>query len=425
LALSIVDPISDADLVLRNLAIAVTAGFVIGFEREWTQALEKQQHTFAGARTFALIGMIGGVAGILDDSHLIAAAALLVVGALTIVGYWFEAKETPGRGGTTEMAIFVTLLLGVAAGRGQLLLASAGAVTTAIILSLKSVITGWALALDKREIHATLRFLAVSILILPVLPNEQFGPFDALNLRELWTMVVLISGLSFVGYWLIRILGDGRGVFLTGAVGGLASSTATTLSLSQFAREKILPPSAVAAGVIFANVVMLLRVGAILAALSQAVFAELAPTIAAAAVVGSICGLFLWRTSPKDAGGGIVDVGNPFELRPAILFASVIALISIASSYGVNAFGPEGAYVVGAISGLADVDAMTLSGARQAATGALGADVAAGAILLAIATNIVVKGVIAFAVGGENTGFVVFLAFTFIIAAGAAAFALI
>jgi len=413
----------DADLVLRNLAIAATAGFVIGFEREWTQALEKQEHTFAGARTFALIGMIGGIAGILDEKFLIPAAALLVVGALTIIGYWFEAKETPGRGGTTEMAIFVTLLLGVAAGRGHLLLAAAGAVTTAIILSLKSVIKDWALALDKREIHATLRFLAVSILILPVLPDERFGPFGALNLRELWTMVVLISGMSFAGYWLIRIMGEGRGVFLTGAVGGLASSTATTLSLSRFAREKALPPSSVAAGIVLANVVMLLRVCVILAALSRAVLAEIAMPLAAAAAVGSFCTFFLWRGAPKNAAGaGVVEVGNPFELRPAIYFAAVIAAISIASSYGANAFGPIGAYAVGAASGLADVDAMTLSGARQAATGALDADVAAGAILLAIAANIVVKGVMALSIGGSKTGFAVFAAFAAVMATGAAAF---
>lgn len=418
------DSFPEAWLVLRNLAIALTAGFVIGFEREWTQALEKQQHTFAGARTFTLIALIGAVAGMVDEGPFIAAAALLVVGALTIVGYRIEAKETPGRGGTTEMAIFVTLLLGVAAGRGHLLLAAAGAVTAAIVLSLKSVIRGWAQALDRREIHAALRFLAVSVLVLPVLPNERFGPFGALNPRELWAMVVLISGMSFAGYWLIRIMGEGRGVLLTGVAGGLASSTATTLSLSRMAREKISGPSAAAAGIVLANVVMQLRVGVILVALSRPVFAKLAPALAAAAAAGAVCAFFLWRLAPREsAGTPSVEVGNPFELRPAIYFAAMIAAISIVSSYAAETFGAAGAYAAGAISGLADVDAATLSSARQASVGALAADVAAAAILLAIAANIAVKGAMALSVGGVGTGVRTLVAFAVVAAAGAAAFA--
>lgn len=412
----------DAILILRNLGVAVTAGFVIGFEREWTQALEKQEHTFAGARTFALIGMVGGLSGLLSEGPLFAAAALAVIGALTIVGYWFEAKETPGRGGTTEMAIFATLLLGVAAGRGHLLLAAAGAVAVAIILSMKTAIRGWARTLDQAEIHAALRFLAISVLVLPALPNEQFGPYGAFNPRELWTMVVLISGLSFLGYWLMKITGAWRGVLLTGIVGGLASSTATTLSLAKFARDGVSAPAAAAAGVVMANVVMLVRVGFILAAVSRQVFVDLLPIFAAGAAAGAAAGLVLWRLTPTHAGAADVKLGNPFELKPAIYFAALIAVISIASSYGAQEFGAAGAYAVGAVSGLADVDAMTLSAGRGAATGNLDADVAAVAILLAVAVNIMVKGLMAFAIGGTKTGTLAAAGFIAASAAGATAF---
>lgn len=415
-----IDAAPDAVLVLRNLWLAATAGFVIGFEREWTHALEKQEHTFAGARTFALIGMIGGLVGLLGGDVALIAAALVVVGLLTAAGYWFEAKETPGRGGTTQMAIFVTLLLGVAAGRGEVLLAAAGAVTVAIILSIKSVVQEWASALDRREIHATLRFLAISILVLPALPDEALGPYGALNPRTLWTMVVLISGLSFLGYWLVRIMGEGRGVFATGVVGGLASSTATTLSLSKFARDGVCAPPAVAAGIIMANVVMLARVGAILAALSRATFAVIAPALAVGAVAGGVIALALWRSAPKNAGAShAVALGNPFELRPALYFAALIAVISLASAYGADKFGAAGSYVIGLVSGLADVDAMTLSGGRQAATGSLAPDIAAGAILLAVGSNIAVKGAMALTIGGRKTGSIVLGAFAIIVAAGA------
>lgn len=420
--MSMLDTAPDIILVLRNIGLAVTAGFVIGFEREWTQALEKQEHAFAGARTFALIGMIGGLVGVLSDGVLLAAAALVVIGALTIVGYSIEAKETPGRGGTTEMAIFATVLLGVAAGRGHLLLAAAGAVAVAIILSLKSAIKGWALRLDQREIHATLRFLAVSVLVLPALPNETMGPYGALNPRALWIMVVLISGLSFLGYWLVRIAGEGRGVLMTGAVGGLASSTATTLSLSRFARDGLVSPSAVAAGIVLANVIMLFRIGVILAAVSRAALVAIAPSLAAGAAVGAIAALALWRTAPTaEETGQKMTLGNPFELKPALYFAGLLAAISMASAYGVENFGAAGAYVIGLVSGLADVDAMVLSGGRQATTGALTVNVAVIAILLAVASNIFVKGVMAATIGGAKAGVRVIAAFAAVAISVAAA----
>ncbi|MFZ5616439.1 MAG: MgtC/SapB family protein [Pseudomonadota bacterium] len=416
---------ADAIAVLRNLGIALVAGFLVGFEREWTQDLEGQKHTFAGGRTFALIGFVGGLVGTLSVEAALVAAALAVVGALTIVGYWFEAKETPGRGGTTEVAIFATLLLGVAAGRGHPLIAAAGAVAVAIVLSLKYRVETWAKALDRREIHATLRFLAIALLVLPVLPDEEFGPYGALNPRSLWTMVVLISGLSFLGYWFVKILGGGRGVLATGVVGGLASSTATTLSLSKFAKDRICAPAAVAAGIVMANVVMLARVGVILGAMSTATLAIAAPALAAGAAVGGAIAYALWRAAPKDGEARrAVALGNPFELRPALYFASLIAVISVASAYGADKFGAAGTYVIGLISGLADVDAMTLSGGRQAATGSISPVVAAGAILLAVASNIAVKGVMALTIGGRRTGLIVLGAFAAIVAAGYAAFVL-
>jgi uncharacterized membrane protein (DUF4010 family) len=408
---------------LGHIGLAGAVGFLIGFEREWTQALEKREHTFAGARTFTLIGAIGGLAGAMSDGPFLIGAALLVVGALTIYGYGIEARETPGRGGTTEMAIFATLLLGAAAGRGDLVVASAGAVAVAVILSLKDEIKGVARALDEREIHATLRFLAISVLVLPVLPNERLGPYGALNPRELWTMVVLISGLSFLGYWLMKAFGPGRGALATGLVGGLASSTATTLSLSKFARDGISSHLEAAAGIVMANVVMLARVGVILAAMSKATLIHAAPALTAGAAAGVAIAYALWRTStPGGDPARSVTVGNPFELRPAVYFAAMIAAISIASAYAGEKFGAAGAYAVGAISGLADVDAMTLSGARQAAAGSLDAAVAAGAILLAVGVNIIVKAAMAATVAGRRTGVVVAAAFAAIIAAGVAAY---
>jgi len=416
------DPIAaNALTAIGHVGLAGAVGFLIGFEREWTQTLEKRERTFAGARTFTLIGLIGGLAGVLSDGPVLIGAALVIVGALTIYGYALEARATPGRGGTTEMAIFATLLLGAAAGRGELLVASAGGVTVAILLSLKDEVKLLARALDEREIHATLRFLAIAILILPALPNAAFGPYGAFNPRALWTMVVLISGLSFLGYWLMKLMGDGRGVLATGLVGGLASSTATTFSLSKFARDGVGAPAAVAAGIVMANVVMLVRVGVILAAVSSATLALLAPALGVGALVGGLIAVGLWRAASKDPPAGVIALGNPFELKPALYFAALIAAMTLASAFGADRYGAAGLYLIGAISGLADVDAMTLSGGRQAATGAIAPQVAAGAILIAVAANIGVKGAMALSIGGRKAGAIVLAAFAAILAAGGVA----
>jgi uncharacterized membrane protein (DUF4010 family) len=414
---------ADGIETLRNLGIALIAGFLVGFEREWTQELEKQRRAFAGGRTFALIGFVGGLVGALSEGAGLAAAALAVIGALTLAGYWLEARDTASRGATTEMAILATFLLGLAAGRGFPMIAASGAVAVAIVLSLKETVVSWARALDRHEIHAALRFLAVALLVLPALPNAPMGPYGALNPRELWLMVVFISGLSFVGYWLVKILGAGRGALATGVVGGLASSTAATLSLSRFARKDGSAPEAIAAAIIMANVVMLARIGVILAAVSRPMLAEIAPALVAGAVAGAAIALVLWRRRARDhEKDAAMAIGNPFELQPALLFGALLAIISVASAWGADRFGAAGIYAVAAISGLADVDAITLSAGRQAA--GLGAFVAAAAVLIAAAANIAVKGALALLIGGRACGLPAIAAFAAIVAAGAAAFLL-
>lgn len=416
-----VDAVSLVDL--RNLALAAVVGFLIGFEREWTHVAEAREHTFAGARTFALVGFIGGLVGFLTSDWSFIAVAFAAVAALTIVAYWADAREAPGLGGTTEMAIFATFLLGLAATRGHLLVAVIGGVSVAILLSLKDTVKRIAASLSEAEIHAALRFLAISIIILPILPDQGYGPYEALNPREIWLMVVFISGLSFLGYWLVKALGSEQGVFVTGIVGGLASSTATTLSLSKFARDGKSEASAVAAGVIAANVVMLIRVGFLLAAVARPALAAIWPVLAAGAVVGTAAALYFWRAAGKSkTSAAALEVDNPMEVKPALIFAGLLAIIAVASRFGADQFGEGALFVVGLVSGLADVDAMTLTAGRQAASGAIGALVAGGAIMAAVASNIVVKAAMSWSIGGRSVGLIVAGVFAAIIATGAAVY---
>jgi uncharacterized membrane protein (DUF4010 family) len=409
-----------ADLI--RLAVALAIGFLIGFEREHSYRVEAKEHHFAGARTFALTAFAGALAGFADDGVVIPAAALLAVAGLTALAYWSIARQVPATGGTTEIALFVTFLLGLAAARDHVLVAAVGGVATAIMLSLKESVQRWASSLSEQELHAALRLLAISVIVLPVLPDEPFGPYDALNLRNIWLMVVFISGLSFLGYWLVRLMGEGKGILLTGLAGGLASSTATTLSLSRMAKEGA-EGRAVASGIIAANVVMLIRVGVLVAAISRDVLAALWPALLAGALVGAAAALLLWRgRKASDGSEAAIELGNPMEMKPALFFAGLLAVISVAAAFGAEEFGDGGLVVVGLISGLADVDAVTLIAGQQAAAGAVDASGAALAVMAAVGSNIVVKAGMTQAIAGARAGAVVSIVFAAIIAAGTIAF---
>ena len=287
-------------------------------------------------------------------------------------------------------------------------------------MSLKDEVLRLARALSEAEIHATIRFLAISVLILPIAPDRGFGPYDALNPRELWMMVVLISGLSFLGYWLAKALGSGRGSLAVGLVGGLASSTATTLSLSRRVKEGASPSSA-AAGILMANVMMLARVALILGAVAPAALLTIAPALAAAAIAGVAAAILMFSRRTDDEAGNAVTLGNPFELKPALIFAGLLAVISVAAAAGADAFGASGLYAIAAVSGLADLDAITLSAGRQSGAGSLIHGVAGAAVLIATLANALTKGAMAASVGGGKTGVAVIASFALMAFAGAGA----
>lgn len=407
----------DSFSALSALAMAGAAGFLIGFEREWTHRVEGKSDSFAGARTFTLVAFTGALAGLLGGAML-AIVAFVLVGALTIIAYRIGAKEPHGgRGGTTEIALMSTYLLGLAAAEDLAIVTVLGAVAVTALLSLKTEITAIASAMDEREIHATLRFLVISVMILPLLPDKGYGPYEALNPRDIWKMVVFISGLSFVGYWLTKWLGAERGVILTGLVGGMASSTATTLSLARRARETHGEPAAYAAGVIAANVVMLIRIGILFAVIAPGVVAAILPALGAGTAVGAFAMVAFWRSAKREGAVGALELGNPFELKPALVFGAILAVISLAAAFGADRFGEAGLYVVALISGLADVDAITLAAADDARAGAIPANLAASAAMIAAASNIVVKGIMSHTAGGPALGLRVGAGFAAILAA--------
>jgi uncharacterized membrane protein (DUF4010 family) len=409
-------------LDLQNLAIATAIGFLVGFQREWRNVEDARAHSFAGARTFAFVAFLGGLAGLIGDGVVLIAIGFAGLSALTVAAYWSEARTEPGSGGTTEIALLATYLLGVLAVRGEPMLAAVGGVGAAVLLALKPWVEHWAQSIERKEINAAIRFLAISVIVLPLLPDQGYGPYEALNPRQIWVMVVFISGLSFLGYWLTKLYGA-QGVLLTGVVGGLASSTATTVSLSRLVKEGSTTPRAAAAGIVAANVVMLARVGVLLFVTSIAALSATSPALAAGGAVGLAAAFFYWRGEKE--GHPEMRLGNPMELKPALFFAGLLAVIAVVSRYASDKFGDSGLYAVAFLTGLADVDAITLTAGEEAGSGEIAPAAAGIAVLIAVASNIIVKAGMTFAIAGPAAGIRVGAAFAAILAAGVGAFAIL
>ncbi len=418
---------------LVALGVAAAIGFLIGFEREWSHRSEsreagKQHRTFAGARTFTLGAIVGGLAGMLDPTLLLAASGFAGLALFVAVAYWVRAQDGPQRGGTTEVALLAVYLLGCAATRGNLVLAAAAGVGVAWVLSLKPSVTKWAEALSPTEARAALRMLLISVVILPILPSADIGPGGVINPRTLWLIVVFISGLSFTGYWLARAFGEARGAVLTAMIGGLASSTAATLSLARAVRDRGLAPTAAASGVIIANLVMIVRVGVVLAVFGLPVLVAAAPVLGTGLTVGAIAAFALIRQSgaveespmPPDAEPAL-EASNPFSLGPALFFAAMLAAIGLIVHFAVVFLGEGSLTVFGFISGVVDVDAINVSVGRQAVAGAISPKGAAVACFAAITSNVLFKASVAWTVGGKSVGAPVALAFAAMFGGGAIA----
>lgn len=399
---------SDPVALLARFGAALALGLLIGTQREFQHRHEGEGSPLAGIRTFplvALVGAMGAYLGALLDSPWVTAAVLLIVGAFAVAAYLAGvARDSVGL--TTEVAVLVTALAGALCMTGHLGVVVALGVATAILLEIKPETRRFVRALKEDELEAALKFAAVSALILPVLPNETYGPppFDVVSPFKVWLMVVFISGISFLGYILTKVVGATRGVGLTGLVGGLASSTATTLAFAERSKTKEALAGALAMGVFAAWAVMFGRVLVEAAVVNRALLATVWPSIAAGGIAGLAYGGFLWMRSRRDEVSDETDetaaFSNPFELKSALAFGALYAVILVGSKAAEMYLGTAGLYASAIASGLADVDAVTLSMAELSRPGgSVGLDTAATAVTLAAASNTVVKGGIVVATG--------------------------
>ena len=404
-----------------SLAVALLCGLIVGLERGHDARDLPDEQRFAGLRTFGILGLIGGALGLVaaGAGGAVAGFGLAAVAAALILGHRAQMAIDRDVGITTLLAALLTAVLGMLAGSGHPGLAGAGAVVTALLLNLKATLHGLLRKVREDELTAALRLLLISVVVLPFLPNQGYGPYQALNPYAIWWMVVLLAGLSFLGYVAVRVLGAGRGLGVTALAGGLASSTAVTVTLARKAAANAeLVPLAVAA-TLLAWLVMFVRVGALMAAAGPEVLRATVVPLAAAALATAACAALFWRRG--GARPELDEPGNPLELGPALLFAGLLAAVLLAGRFLQDQFGHLGLYILALVSGMADLDAITLSASRMSAQGAVDPATAGRAILLAAASNTVVKTLYTVPVAGAPMAGRLGLASAAILAAGGVA----
>lgn len=397
-------PMTDVDIFFR-FGVALSIGVLVGLQREFAGEGRGREFS-AGMRTFGLIGLCGcggAMVSTLMQSPWPFVSVLLVLGLLITVIHYFD--ESQGRTGyTTKISALLTVIAGALAYLDRVSLAVAIGVTTTVMLSVKPQLHRFVQRVTEADIAATLKFAVITAIVLPVLPNRAYGPppFDLFNPLKTWLFVVFVSAISFAGYVLIKVAGARRGIGLTGLLGGIASSTAVTLSFTQRSREVSELSRPFALAILMAWTVMFARVVTIAAVLNSSVAKSLwLPALLPTLVGGAYC-IYLYRTERKPENSEGVSFTNPFELGSAITFGLVFVVILFLSNLARLYFGNAGIYVSSFVSGLADVDAIALSMTRFASDPQmLSPSVGARAIVIAVFANTALKGAVVLLGGAQ------------------------
>ena len=377
---------------LTSLAI----GLLIGLERERSPAAR------AGLRTFSLVALAGTLGALLSEktgAPWMLGAGLMIMGGMMVATY-FKDTGSDDPGTTTVAAVVVCYALGAMVWFDMEQLAVTLAILTTALLYFKPELRGVSRNLTRLDLVSILQFAVLSFVILPILPNQNYGPYDALNPYQIWWMVVLISGLSLAGYAALRVAGQRQGTLLTGLFGGIASSTATTLAFSRHGRDSPQLAGMAALVILLANWVLLIRLSVLVALLAPNMLQQMLPLLGSGALAGLVMIYLAWRRLGRQSDAPVLEMKNPTEIRAALSFGLLYAGVLFAAAWLSDLVGSQGVYAVALVSGLTDVDAITLSSLRLFNLGNLAADQTATAILLAIISNIVFKSGLASVIGG-------------------------
>ena len=392
-----------------NLAVALLLGAIIGLERGWDARDQKSGERIAGIRTFALVGLLGGISALLAREITEWAFPVLLVSvvAMAIVAYSERLEHIRNFSITGMVGMVLTFCFGAVAVAVDPVIATAAAVVTAIILDNKQEIHGWVNKLKEHELDAALKLLLISVVMLPLLPNEKMGPGGVLNPREIWWMVVMIASISFVGYFAIRVAGTRKGILFTSLFAGLSSSTALTLHFARQASKTPQLNAQFATGILIACGTMFPRILVYCLVINPDLLPSLIwPVLVMTALLYGPA-LFIWRKNDRELQVSQPTLNqNPLDLTSALVFGALLTAILLMGEFLGNWLGDAGIYFLAATSGIADVDAITLSLTRMS-NNSLAMGTAVIGIVIAAATNNLVKSALAGFVGNRQIGLLV------------------
>jgi len=398
-----------------QIAISLLLGLLVGLQRE------RAESHVGGIRTFPLIAAFGTLCGWLALEHggWIVAAGVVAVALLLVVSNFMEARAGKGDPGqTTEIAALLMYGIGAYLVSGEAAVAVALGGAMAVLLHLKDPLHAFASRIGERDVTAIMQFALVTLVVLPVLPDRAYGPYEALNPYQIWLMVVLIVGISLVGYVAHKLLGERQGAVLGGVVGGLVSSTATTVAFARRTAEA--PGSAALAALVIAiaSGMVYPRVMALIAVVAPGQVATMLPPLGVMTGTCAVVAAALYLAC-RDRKAAMAEQGNPADLKLALAFAGIYAVISFLVAAAQAEFGARALYPVAIFAGLTDVDAITLSTSQLVAKERLVADTAWRLILVASLSNLIFKGAMVAFLGGRPLLKLVVPAFGALLAAGA------
>ena len=413
--------LTEFDFVIRMLVTA-GIGFVLGLEREYSQYSEKAE-IFAGLRTFMLVALLGFLSAFLGTafSNWIFIVGFLSVVCIVAISYWVTSNEGD-IGSTTEFAIIFTFLLGGLVFTGNINLSLALTVITVVLLSLKVTLRAMIGQLTQNELFAFVRFVVIALLILPFLPDEYYGPYSVINPREVGWVIVLISGIGFVGYILMKFLGTDRGILLTSILGGLVSSTLVTYLFSKKSKETPELSKNYAVGIFAAATIMVIRMFFLVYIFNKAMLVGLIIPLFIVLLTAFGIALFFYNSNfGKPQTVNNIALGDPLNIKNAVFFGVFYTGILLLVSYANDTYGTKGIYISSAISALTDIDAIAISVAKL---GGVTMDflIAQNAILLATLSNTVVKIGITVFTGSQQLKKYVLIGYGFIFIAGIVGF---
>jgi uncharacterized membrane protein (DUF4010 family) len=389
---------SDQLSALFPFLTSLALGLLIGLERERSPAAK------AGLRTFSLVALAGTLGALLSQktgAPWVLGAGLLIMGGMMVASY-FKDGESEDPGTTTIAAVVVCYALGALVWFGMEQLAVTLAILTTALLYFKPELRDATRSLTRLDLVSILQFAVLSFVILPILPDQDYGPYNALNPYQIWWMVVLISGLSLAGYAALRIAGQRHGTLLTGLFGGIASSTATTLAFSRHSRDSAHMTGMAALIILLANWVVLVRLAVLVAVLQPALLRPMLTLLGGGALAGLAMLYLFWRRLAEKPSTPVLEMKNPTELRAALGFGLLYAGVLFAAAWLSDWVGSHGVYAVALVSGLTDVDAITLSSLRLFGLGNLQPQQVATTVLLALLANIAFKSGLATVIGGGS-----------------------